>query len=161
MFGNVRQVSMEGYEPRNVPFVVSGDEATVLNVTLRRLAVSTPTTSVAVVVESMMTASSPANTPSTSSLDYPGDGSTTPLSTAPDDDDGDWTTDPTSATTPSQEVQPSKVVLVLSDDEMDEEPSNPSAVVSSAGPKSQFPTWTACTFATLVVFMSSSFIFVQ
>lgn len=34
------KVSAEGYEPMQVPFQVMGDEATILNVTLRRLAVS-------------------------------------------------------------------------------------------------------------------------
>ena len=40
-----QKVSAEGYEPHEEPFDVMGDEATVLNVTLRRLAVSLSSTS--------------------------------------------------------------------------------------------------------------------
>ena len=45
LFGQKKKVSAEGYEPYEEPFEVMGDEATVLNVTLRRLAVSLSSTS--------------------------------------------------------------------------------------------------------------------
>lgn len=70
---------MNGYETQNVTFQVSGDEATVVNVTLRRLAVSKATrrtepatTTESVVDESSMTT----NTEPGTSPDYSGDGST-------------------------------------------------------------------------------------
>lgn len=45
MVNKKKKVSAEGYEPYEEPFDVMGDEATVLNVTLRRLAVSLSSTS--------------------------------------------------------------------------------------------------------------------